>query len=191
MTENMHKEVDMFLSLIENRRSIRKFQDKAVDDETIDSLVEALLRAPTSRGNNSWEFVVVTESDRLAKLSSAKPHGASFLRKAPLVIVVCGDPQISDVWIENSSIASIYIHLAAASLGLGSCWIQIRERAHDDTLSAEAYIAEVLNLPAHLKVLSIIAIGYPDERKQPHTRDSLAWDRVFLNDHRTPYPSRR
>jgi nitroreductase len=191
MTENMHKEVDMFLSLIENRRSIRKFQDKAVDDETIDSLVEALLRAPTSRGNNSWEFVVVTDSERLAKLSSAKPHGASFLRKAPLGIVVCGDPQISDVWIENSSIASIYIHLAAASLGLGSCWIQIRERAHDDTLSAEAYIAEVLNLPAHLKVLSIIAIGYPDERKQPHPRDSLAWDRVFLNDHRTPYPSRR
>jgi len=191
MTENMHKEVDMFLSLIENRRSIRKFQDKAVDDETIDSLVEALLRAPTSRGNNSWEFVVVTDSERLAKLSSAKPHGASFLRKAPLGIVVCGDPQISDVWIENSSIASIYIHLAAASLGLGSCWIQIRERAHDDTLSAEAYIAEVLNLPAHLKVLSIIAIGYPDERKQPNPRDSLAWDRVFLNDHHTPYPSRR
>ena len=139
----------MFLSLIEERRSIRKFQDKAVKAGTVATLVEALLRAPTSMGNNSWEFVVVTDRDRLEKLSRAKPHGASFLRKAPLGIVVCGDPQISDVWIENSSIASIYIHLAAASLDLGSCWIQIRERAHDESLSAEAYIAGVLNLPAH------------------------------------------
>lgn len=177
----------MFLSLIENRRSIRKFQDKAVEAETVAILVEALLRAPTSRGDNSWEFVVVTDSDRLEKLSRAKPHGASFLRKAPLGIVVCSDPQISDVWIENASIASIYIHLAAASLGLGSCWIQIRERAHDDSLSAEAYIADVLNLPAQLKVLSIIAIGYPDESKSPHPRDSLSWDRVFLNGYGTPF----
>ena len=177
----------MFLPLIQNRRSIRKFQDKAVEAETIDILVEALLRAPTSMGNNSWKFVVVTDPNLLEKLSRAKPHGASFLKKAPLGIVVCGDPQISDVWIENSSIASIYIHLAAASLDLGSCWIQIRERPHDESLSAEAYIADILNLPAHLKVLSIIAIGYPAESKAPHPRDTLAWDRVFLNNHEVPY----
>ena len=177
----------MFLALAEKRRSIRKFQDKAVDAETVDGLIEALLRAPTSMGKNSWEFVVVTDSALLEKLSRAKPHGASFLRNAPLGIVVCGDPQISDVWIENSSIASIYIHLAAASLDLGSCWIQIRERAHDDTLSAEAYIADLLNLPAHLKVLSIIAIGYPAESKSPHPKDSLAYDRVSLNSYGTPF----
>jgi nitroreductase len=181
----------MFLPLIQNRRSIRNFQDKSVDVDIIDNLVEAMLRAPTSRGNSSWKFVVVTDTERLEKLSRAKPHGASFLRNAPLGIVVCGDPQISDVWIENSSIASIYIHLAAASLDLGSCWIQIRERPHDDSRSAEAYIADVLNLPAHLRVLSIIAIGYPDESKAPHPRDTLAWDRVFFNDHATPYPHKR
>ena len=181
----------MFLPLIQNRRSIRKYQAKAVEAETIDLLVEALLRAPTSMGNHSWEFVVVTDSERLEKLSRAKPHGASFLRNAPLGIVVCGDPQISDVWIENSSIASVYIHLAAASLDLGSCWIQIRERQHDDSRSAEAYIADVLNLPAHLRVLSIIAIGYPDESKAPHPRDTLAYDRVSVNSYGTPYPHKR
>ena len=178
----------MFLSLIENRRSIRKFEDKAVEDDTIATLVEAFLRAPTSMGKNSWEFVVVKDRDRLEKLSRAKPHGASFLRNAPLGIVVCGDPQISDVWIENSSIASIYIHLAAVSLDLGSCWIQIRERDHDDSLSAEAYIADVLNLPAHLRVLSIIAIGYPAENKLPHPKESLSWDRVFLDGYGIPCP---
>ena len=180
----------MFLSLIQNRRSIRKYKDKAVEAETIDLLVEALLRAPTSMGNNSWKFVVVTDTERLEKLSRAKPHGAAFLKNAPLGIVVCADPQISDVWIENSSIASIYIHLTATSLNLGSCWIQIRERPHDDTRSAEAYVADVLDLPVHLRVLSIIAIGYPDESKAPHPRDALAYDRVSLNSHGTPYPRR-
>ncbi len=180
----------MFIGLVENRRSIRKFKDNAVEDDTIATLVEALLRAPTSMGKNSWEFVVVNDRDRLAKLSRAKPHGASFLRNAPLGIVVCGDPQISDVWIENSSIASIYIHLAAASLGLGSCWVQIRARAHDESLSAEDYIADVLGLPARLKVLSIIAIGYPAESKPPHAKDSLAWDRVFFNEYGSPYPNK-
>jgi nitroreductase len=180
----------MFLSLIQNRRSIRKYKDKTVEAETIDLLVEALLRAPTSMGNNSWKFVVVTDTERLEKLSRAKPHGAAFLKNAPLGIVVCADPQISDVWIENSSIASIYIHLTATSLNLGSCWIQIRERPHDDTRSAEAYVADVLDLPVHLRVLSIIAIGYPDESKAPHPRDALAYDRVSLNSHGTPYPRR-
>ena len=171
----------MFLSLAQSCRSIRKYQNKPVESEKIDSLVEALLRAPTSMGKNSWEFVVVTDSALLQKLSSAKPHGATFLKKAALGIVVCANPQISDVWIEDASIASIFIHLAAASLELGSCWIQIRERKHNDTQTAEAYIAEVLNLPAHIKVESMVAIGYPDEDKSAHPRESLPYDKVSLN----------
>jgi nitroreductase len=87
-------------------------------------------------GKNSWKFVVVTDTAVLEKLSTAKPHGATFLRNAALGIVICADPQISDVWIEDASIASIITHLAATSLNLGSCWIQIRERKHDDTQSA-------------------------------------------------------
>ena len=178
----------MFIELIQNRRSIRKYQDKTIEDEKIDFLVEALLRAPTSMGKNSWKFVVVTDTAVLEKLSRAKPHGATFLRNAALGIVVCADPQISDVWIEDASIASVFIHLAATSLNLGSCWIQIRERKHDDTQSAEAYIAEVLSLPAHIKVLSIIAIGYPDERKSPHPKQTLPYDSVSFNKYGAPYP---
>ena len=180
----------MFLSLAQSRRSIRKYQSKPVEPETIDSLVEALLRAPTSRGKNSWDFVVVTDSALLQKLSSAKPHGASFLKNAALGIVVCANPQISDVWIEDASIASTFIHLAAASLGLGSCWIQIRERMHDDTQTAEAFISEILNLPAHIKVVSIVAIGYPDERKSAHPRESLPYDKVSLNNYGVLYSGR-
>ena len=121
----------MFLSLAQKRRSIRKYKDKEIEAEKIDSMVEAVLRAPTSRGKNSWEFVVVTDPDLLETLSRAKPQGAKFLKNAALGIVVCADANKTDVWIEDASIASIYIHLAAVSLGLGSCWIQIRKRMHD------------------------------------------------------------
>lgn len=177
----------MFLDLLKKRRSIRKYQDRQLDSETIDQLVEAALRAPTSMGKNSWEFVVVTEPDLLQKLSRAKPHGATFLKNATLGVVVCGDPQLADVWIEDASIASAFIHLAATSLELGSCWIQIRERKHDDRQTAEGYIAEHLNLPARMKVVSIIAIGHPDEVKPGHPRESLPYDKVSLNAYGTPY----
>ncbi len=180
----------MFLELAQNRRSIRKYLDKPIPSAKVDSIVEALLRAPTSRGQNSWEFVVVNDPGLLENLSRSKPHGASFLKNAVLGIVVCGNPKISDVWIEDASIASIFIHLAAASLELGSCWIQIRERKHNDTQTAEAYIAEILNLPAHIKVESIIAIGYPAARKSAHPRESLPYDKVSLNNYGVPYSGR-
>ena len=177
----------MFLELAQKRRSIRKYLDKEVDPEAVDQLVEAALRAPTSMGKNSWEFVVVTQPDLLQKLSRAKPHGAAFLKNAKLGIVVCGDSQTTDVWIEDASIASAFIHLAAAALDLGSCSIQIRERKHDDRQTAEDYIAEVLNLPAHIRVESIMAIGHPDEVKPGHPKESLPYDKVWLNTRGTPY----
>ena len=177
----------MFLELAQNRRSIRKYQNKPISPDMVDTIVEALLRAPTSRGKNSWEFVLVKDPGLLEKLSRSKPHGASFLRNASLGIVVCGDPQVSDVWIEDASIASIFIHLAAAALGLGSCWIQIRERNHNDSQTAEAYIASALKLPSHIKVESIIAIGYPDERKSVHPKEGLPYNKVSLNRYGEPY----
>jgi nitroreductase len=168
----------MFLSLIQRRRSIRKYSDKPVGTEKIDALVEAALRAPSSRGFNPWEFVVVTEKGLLEKLSTAKPHGASFLKNAALGIVVCADSEKCDVWVEDASIASIFIHLAAESIGLGSCWIQIRKRMHDQTISAQAYIRSLLNIPKNLNVESIVAIGYPAEKKPPHRKEDLQYKKV-------------
>ena len=180
----------MFLSLIQNRRSIRKYKTTEIEEEKIDLLVEAALRAPTSMGKNSWEFVVVTDPARLEKLSTAKPHGATFLKNAAMAIVVCADPEKTDVWVEDASIATIFIHVAAASLDLGSCWIQIRERKHNDTISAESYVSGVLGLPAHMKVEAIVAIGYPDESKAPHAKESLPYDKVSYNNYGSPYPRR-
>ena len=180
----------MFLSLAQKRRSIRKYIDKEVEAEKIDSIVEAVLRAPTSRGKNSWEFVVVTDPDLLETLSSAKPHGANFLKNAAVGIVVCANPQISDVWIEDASIASIFVHLAATALDLGSCWIQIRDRMHNSEISAREYICQILNIPENMEIESIVAIGYPDEQKTSHSKDSLQYDKVHLNAHGEMFSTR-
>ena len=177
----------MFMSLIQKRRSVRKFLDKPVEGEKIDVLLEAALRAPSSRGLNPWEFVVVTDQDLLKKLSRAKQHGSAFLKDAPLGIVVCADPKKCNVWIEDTSIAAIFIQLAAESLGLGSCWIQIRERMHDGARSAEEYIAGILNIPEKMKVASIIAIGYPDEEKPPHRKEELLYEKVQHGIYGRPY----
>ena len=173
----------MFMDLIAKRRSIRRFTADKVEAEKVELLKEAALRAPSSRGINPWEFIVVTDRSLLANLSAAKPHGSTFLKDAPLGIVVCADPQKSDVWVEDASIATIFIELAAASLELGSCWIQIRERIHDETLTAEAYVADLLKIPSHLKVESMVAIGYPAERKPPHSKQELQTEKIFLDQH--------
>ena len=163
----------MFNELIEKRRSIRRFTQEPVNQKQIAALVEAVLRSPSSRGFNPWEFVFVTDRHLLERLSSAKPHGASFLAEAALGIVVCGNPEVSDVWVEDTAIASIYLHLAAASLGLGSCWIQIRKRKHKEEEWAETFVADLLQIPPPLRVESIIAVGHPAETKPSHPRKSL------------------
>jgi nitroreductase len=171
----------MFLELLQKRRSIRAYTDTPVEQEKIDQLIEAGLRTPTSRGLMPWEFIAVTDEDLIQRLSKAKPHGAGFVKKAKLVFVVCADPSVSDVWIEDTAIATFSIHLMAESLGLGSCWVQIRERMHDDKQTAEAYVADVLGIPKQLKVLSMVSIGYPAEEKSGHSRDQLPFAKVSLN----------
>ena len=171
----------MFFKLIEQRRSIRKFKNQPVEPEKIQQLIEAALRSPSSRSFNPWRFIVVDIKELLEKLAAAKLHGSSFLKNAPLGIVVCADTSASDVWVEDASIASTFIHLAAQALDLGSCWIQIRKRDHDSSKSADAYIKEILNIPDTIMVESIIAIGYPDEVKKGHPRKTLEDEKVFLN----------
>lgn len=171
----------MLLSLLRKRRSIRRFQPRPVEREKIDTLVETLLRSPSSRGLNPWEFVVVTDPALLAKLARSKEHGAAFLNGAALAVVVCADPERCDVWIEDCSIAATLLQAVAEELGLGSCWVQIRLRQHGGGRTAEHYVRELLQIPESLMVASIVALGYPDESKPPHPENSLQYDKVHFN----------
>lgn len=179
----------MMLPLIQKRRSIRKYRTKPVESDKVHALMEAALRSPSSMGYTPWEFVVVDDPSLLERLSSAKPQGSAFIKHAPLGIVVCADPERSSLWVEDASIACIFIQLTAESLGLGSCWIQIRDRMHDQKTPAETYVAEVLSIPKRLKVEAMIAVGYPDEQKAPRPKEDLQYCKVHQNFYGRPFNS--
>jgi nitroreductase len=169
------------LDLLISRRSIRKFQNKKVEKEKIDEIVSCALLSPSSRGIKTWDFIIVDDEVLLLELSASKEHGSMFLSGAPLGIVIAADTQMSDVWVEDASIAAIIIQLAAQRLGLGSCWVQIRKRSRADGEPADSYIKNLLSIPDRYAVECIIAIGYANENKEPHDLDKLHVQKVHRN----------
>ena len=176
------------IELIRNRRSIRSYTKDPVDRQTVALLVESLLRAPSSRNINPWEFVIVDDRKLLERLAKAKAHGSAFLKGAPLGIVICADETKSDVWVEDCSIAAILVQMTAQSLGLGSCWVQIRKRQHDPETTSERFIQELLGLPERIRVEAVIGIGHPAEKRAPLGADRLQYDKVKLNGYTVPWP---
>jgi nitroreductase len=167
-----------FSELLRTRRSIRKYLPQAVEHDKIKKITHAALMSPASKRSNPWEFIVVENKETLQKLADSRPHGSQLLAGSPLGIVVVADTTKSDVWMEDASIASIIIQLQAHDLGLGSCWVQVYGRWKDDQTSTESYIRELLDIPAHYAVLSIISIGYPDESRKPFESEKLQTEKI-------------
>jgi nitroreductase len=167
------------LETVRARRSIRRYQPREIEPELLDQLEEAALRSPTSRNLKSWRFVFVTDRAKLVALSEAKVSFAQPLAGAALGIVVCGDDTVSDCWVEDCSIAATILQLTATSLGLGSCWIQMRGRSHADGLPAEEHVREILGLEPNLRVECVLSVGYPAEQKPPVPDEELAWDKLI------------
>ncbi|MGQ7868986.1 nitroreductase family protein [Sunxiuqinia sp. sy24] len=169
------------IELLRSRRSIRKFTSEKIDLDKQKLLQEAALRAPSSKNGNPWEFIFVDDPSLIQQLSQSKPHGAAFLSNAPLAIVVLADENKGDVWIEDCSIASILLQLTAQSLGLGSCWVQIRNRPHDQKQTAEQFIQQLLKLPENLRILSIIAVGHPAQIRPGKPINELECNKIHHN----------
>ncbi len=172
------------IEILRTRRSIRKYQDKPIDQESLDILKEALLRCPSGRSINPWTFIFVDNPGLLERLSRSKECGSDFLKGAALGIVVCGDETKTDVWIEDCSIPSIVVQVTAHSLGLGTCWIQIRNRFHSKEITSEEYIRGILGIPTHLRVECIISIGHPAETKAPVPFKKLDFNKIRCNSYR-------
>lgn len=170
-----------FSELIGKRRSIRKYTETKIEPEKVEQILKAALKSPTSKNARPWYFIAVEDKDTLKKLTGCKPNAASFIENCALAIVVCADPFQSSVWIEDTSIASIVMQLQAEDLGLGSCWIQIRDRVTENETSSEDFIKDLLDIPYQLEVLSIITFGYKEQEKPPVDESKLVWERVHIN----------
>ena len=159
---------------------MRKFTDEELTQEQVVALMKAALMAPSSKRSNHWQFIVVDDKETLQKLSLCKEMGASFLKDAALAIVVMADPLASDVWIEDAAIASLMIQLQAEDLGLGSCWIQVRERFTATGIPSGDFVHNVLDIPLQLQVLSIVAVGHKGMERKPFNEEHLQWEKIHL-----------
>lgn len=173
--------------LLKKRRSIRKYLNKPIEKSEIEIILKSILRAP--RGNNldSVKVIYIDDKDIIKELSKSKKSGAQLLENAPGCLIILGNEKVTDVWIEDASIATTIAHLSATSLNIGSCWIQIRNRITKAGQSSEDYIQELLGIPTHLRVEALIALGYPAEHKKGHEDESLLFKNLFYNDIQTGY----
>lgn len=169
------------IDLLRQRRSIRNYLDKPIEAEKIQCLQEAMLRSPSSKNRNPWEFIFIDDKELIGRLKECKPHGSAPLASAPLAIVICADSSLSDVWVEDCSIAAILLQLTASSLGLGSCWIQVRNRNFSEEVSSETYIRELLGIPEKYRVLNIVSVGYPATHRSGQPSDELQYDKIRKN----------
>lgn len=170
----------MLLELMKQRRSVRKYTDKKVEIEKIEMLKKAALLSPTSKNKQGWEFIFIENKDTLEKLSKVKNKGGFMVKDAALAIVVTVKSNDNDVWIEDGSIAATHIYLMAEELGLGCCWLQLRNRYKDDegTIKSSELTRDLLCVPDDMEVLCLLSIGYKAEEPNPTNLDDLKYNKI-------------
>lgn len=178
--------MESFHNLLLNRRSIRKYTSQPLDPDAVRLILEAGLTAPTSKNQRSWQFVVVEDKEMLARLGECKPSYATSVANAPMAVVVVADMTKSDAWVEDASVAAIIMQLQAADLGLGSCWVEVRDRYREDGTPSEEYVREMLGIPEQYAVVAIISFGHKDEERKPINPERLQWEKVSVGRFKSP-----
>jgi Nitroreductase len=156
------------LDPIFQRRSIRVYTDQPVEPEKLDLLLKAAMAAPSAMNCKPWEFVVITDPEKLALFRKRLIFGN---RNAPAAILVCGNPSLSInpaarlFWVQDCSLAGENILIAASGLGLGTVWVGV-----DPVAEFVRVVRDITGLPKHVTPLGLIYVGYPAEGKPARTQ---------------------
>lgn len=156
------------INTILQRRSIRQYEAKPVEQEKITLLLQAAMAAPNACNSQPWEFVVITDEGILSELRS----GLQFAHyNAPLAIVICGNIKIANnsaarhYWVQDCSAATENLLIATTSLGLGTVWIGVYPLP-----SVIEKVSKIANLPENVTPLCVVYVGYPAEEKPARTQ---------------------
>ena len=169
-----------FKDLVQKRRSIRKFTDEEISSEELQLILRAALMSPTSKGTRAWHFIVVDDKDMLEKMSNVREMGSQFVAGAAVAIVVLGDRDVTDAWVEDASLAAVTMQYQVAELGLGSCWCHIRNRFSAVQEPADNLLRFLLKYPENLTAECIIGIGHPAIERKLQDEDGLKWENVSV-----------
>ncbi|MFA6216752.1 MAG: nitroreductase family protein [Candidatus Omnitrophota bacterium] len=160
------------IACIANRVSIREYNASPLSREVLEMLVDCGRRAPTARAVEPWHFVVVTAKECLIKLASLAPTGGFLRDAAACIVVFCQDTKY---YLEDGCAATENILLAAADQGLGACWIA------GDKKEFAPEVSLLLDAPDHMKLVSLISLGYPlkgrKQSKKLSLQDVLHWEK--------------
>ena len=161
------------LENIAERKSVRKYLNKSVEEDKIDAILKAGMAAPSGMDRRPWEFIVVTNRGALDSMAAKLPY-AKMLTNAPLAIVVCGDTTRSSYWYLDCSAATQNVLLAAEALGLGAVWTAAYP--YEDRIDV---VRQNTGLPENIVPLCVIPIGYPDGPQK--AKDKFDLQRVHRN----------
>lgn len=173
--------MENFQHLLIKRRSIRKYTHELLTSDETKLILEAALLSPTSKNKHSWDFIAIEDKDTLKALSLCKPHSAAFIADAAMAVVISGNPLISNACVEDASIAAINMQMQAEELGIGSCWVQVRDRNYSETITSGEYINDLLNIPMPLEVVCVISFGKKEKERAPADIENLRWEKVHID----------
>ena len=166
------------LQMFQNRRSVRQYTDAPIPEETLTKILQAGLLSASGKAIRPWEFIVVRDRKTLDRLTDCRSVAMPMFRGAACAIVVVGDPEQSDVWVEDCSAAMAQMHLMADALGLGSCWVQGRLREAADGRASEAFVRDLLGIPERFRLEAILTLGPIDRHPEPHDLDRLPAEKI-------------
>jgi len=165
----MNADAKRILEGILGRRSIRVFAAGEVSEETVRTLLEAAMAAPSAVARDPWRFVVVRDRALLKRIAEVLPNG-QMIADAAVGIAVCGDLEAAhdrqlSYLLQDCSAAIENLLLAAHALGLGACWLGVHPR--EDRIRK---VSDLLDLPRQVIPVACIALGQPGEQKEARTR---------------------
>jgi nitroreductase len=147
-----------FKDVVLTRKSIRSYTDKPVEPEKLNEVLEMARWAPSWANRQCTQYIIVTDKEKITQIAAER----SWIKQAPILLVACADPQISgshdgmNYYLVDVGISMQQLVLAAANLGLGTCWIG----AFD-----EAKVKQALGVPAGIKVVALTPLGYPADKE--------------------------
>jgi len=154
------------MEVIKTRHSVRAYENREVDDEKLERILEYARLAPSARNSQCWNFVVVKDKGTIERLGEACGLLNPWLKRAPLIIVGCANPGTSvsrngmDYYLVDLAIAMEHLVLAATDQGLGTCWV---------AGFSEEKVKEVLGVPKGVKAVAMTPVGYPSEKESVGT----------------------
>ncbi len=159
----LNEDFNNFLSIVISRKSVRKFSNQEVEDQSIKAIMEAARTAPSWQNKQCWEFIVIKQKEKIKEIANACGIFNKWLENSHCIIIACGDPAKSGnrdglpYFMVDVAIAMEHLILAATALGFGTCWVGYFD---------EIKIKNICKIPEKIRVVALTPIGKPENKEE-------------------------